>query len=113
MLLFSERISGIIFAGGCGVSFFGSSRVDFLVGDQGMKQLPNLSQNINGSSMVAHDGTILLCGGFGNSEKCLQLDHGTWKEHSILNKKRFYHSVVTTENPTLCSLRVLCSFQVP
>ena len=100
MLLFSERISGIIVAGGCGVSSFGSSRVDFLVGDQGMKQLPNLPQNINGSSMVAHDGTILLCGGKNNVKKCLQLDRGTWKDHSTLNEERVWHSVVTTQEAT-------------
>ena len=100
MLLFSERISGIIVAEGCDVSSFGSSRVDFLVGDQGMKQLPNLPQNINGSSMVAHDGTILLCGGKNNVKKCLQLDRGTWKDHSTLNEERVWHSVVTTQEAT-------------
>ena len=82
MLLCSGRISGLIVAGGCGVSSYGSSRVDFLVGDQGMKQLPNLPQNINGSSMVAHDGTILLCGGKNNVKKCLQLDRGMYLEGS-------------------------------
>ena len=97
MLLFSGRISGIIVAG---VSSYGSSRVDFLVGDQGIKQLPNLRKKISASSMVAHDGTILLCGGFGNPEKCLQLDHGTWKEHSTLNRNRVWHSAVTTEIAT-------------
>ena len=33
-----------------------------------------------------------------NSEKkCLQLDHGTWKDHSAFNEDRFWHSVVTTK----------------
>ena len=50
--------------------------------------------------MVAHNGKILLCGGNGNSDKCLQLDHGTWKEHSTLNKKRTLHSAVTTQTAT-------------
>ena len=50
--------------------------------------------------MVAHNGTILLCGGFGNSNKCLKLDHGTWKEHSTLNVERVRHSVVTTQTAT-------------
>ena len=50
--------------------------------------------------MVAHDGNILLCGGFGNSEKCLQLDHGTWKEHSTLKRNSVWHSAVTTEIAT-------------
>ena len=100
MLLCSGRISGIIVAGGCGVSSYGSSRVDFLVKDQGMKQLPTLPTNIESSSMVAHDGTILLCGGFGNLEKCLQLDNGTWKEHSTFNVERAWHSIVTTQTAT-------------
>ena len=50
--------------------------------------------------MVAHNGTILLCGGENNSNKCLQLDHGTWKEHSTLNEKRVWHSAVTTQEAT-------------
>ena len=50
--------------------------------------------------MVAHNGTVLLCGGQGNSGKCLQLDHGIWKEHSTFNKKRVWHSAVTTQAAT-------------
>ena len=79
-MLFIGWITGIIVAGG-----YESPVVDFLTGDLGIKQLPYLPQGIDGSSMVSHFGTILLCGGFGNEKKCLQLDHGTWKEHSILN----------------------------
>ena len=50
--------------------------------------------------MVEHNGTILLCGGFENEKKCLQLDHGTWKEHSTLNVRRAWHSAVTTYTAT-------------
>ena len=50
--------------------------------------------------MVAHNGTILVCGGQSNSNKCLKLDHGTWKEHSTLNRRRLYHSAVTTQTAT-------------
>ena len=96
MLFFSERISGIIVAGG----YDESSSVDFLAGDLGMKQLPTLPHRITGSSTVAHNGTIFLCGGFGNEKKCLQLDHGTWKEHSTLNEKRVVHSTVPTQAAT-------------
>ena len=64
--------------------------MDILLEDVGIRQLPNLPQNICGSSMVAPNGTILLCGGFENEKKCLQLDHGTWKEHSTLNVERAY-----------------------
>ena len=60
MLLFLGRISGIIVAGG-----IESSVVDFLSGDLRIKQLPYLPEGIDGSSMVAHNGTILLCGGLG------------------------------------------------
>ena len=94
MFLSLGRISGIIVAGGVG------SSMDFLAGDLGMKHLPNLPKDIYGSSMVAHFGTILLCGGFGNSDKCLQMDRGTWKEHITLNKKRVWHSAVTTQAAT-------------
>ena len=85
----------MIVAGGSG-----RSSVDILLEDLEIKQLPTLSHNIEYSSMVAHNGTILLCGGRGNLEKCLQLDHGTWKEHSTLNEKRVWHSAVTTQEAT-------------
>ena len=54
---FLGRISGIIVAGGDG-----HSAVDFLTEDLGIKQLPNLPQKIHGSSMFAHNGTIILSG---------------------------------------------------
>ena len=94
MFLSLGRISGIIVAGGVG------SSVDFLTGDRRIKQLPNLPDRIYGSSMVAHNGTILFCGGENNSNKSLQLDHGTWKEHCTLNEKRDLHSAVTTQAAT-------------
>ena len=54
--------------------------------------------------MVLHNGTVLICGGFEfgfeRKKKCLQLDQGTWKEHSTLNEKRLYHSTVTTPTAT-------------
>ena len=99
MLSFLERISGIIVAGGYDEDDK-ISNVDFLVGGLGMKQLPNLPHEISASSMIAHDRTILFCGGFGNLEKCLQLDNGTWKEHSTLNVERACHSAVTTQTAT-------------
>ena len=89
------RISGIIVAGGDG-----SSSVDFWAGDLGIKKLPNLPLTICGSSMVAHNGTVLFCGGRHNEKKCLQMDNGTWKEHSTLNKERVWHSAVTTKTAT-------------
>jgi len=71
-----------------------------LTGDLGTKQLPDLPEEIDGSSLVLHNGTILLCGGYKNEKKCLQLDHLTWKEHSTLNKERVAHSAVTTQTAT-------------
>ena len=53
MLLFSGRISGIIVAGGYDVSHDRSSRVSFLAGDLGIKQLPNLPHKAGSLSMVA------------------------------------------------------------
>ena len=74
--------------------------MDILPEDLVMKQLPNLPQNIVGSSIVTQFGTILLCGGFGNEKQCLQMDHGTWKEHGTLNVDRALHSAVTTQAAT-------------
>ena len=74
--------------------------MDILPEDLGIKQLPNLPNRIDASSMVAHNGTILLCGGWDNKRKCLQLDHGMWKEHSTLNMERAVHSIVATQVAT-------------
>ena len=51
-------------------------------------------------SMVFHNGAILLCGGFYNQQKCVQLHHGTWNGHSTLNERRVHHSAVTTQTAT-------------
>ena len=96
--LILDRIYGIIVAGGRE-----SSTVDFISGDLGIKQLANLPQSIRVSSMVAHNGKILLCGGWWRKSvnvKCLQLDHNTWKEHSTINRERAWHSAVTTQAAT-------------
>ena len=41
-----------------------------------------------------------MCGGVNNAKKCLQLDHGIWKDHSFLIQKRIQHSAVTTQTAT-------------
>ena len=92
---FSENTYCMIIAGGdC------RSSVEVFTGDLATKQLPNLPIGIDGSSLVVHNGTILLCGGYNNWKKCLQLDHGTWKEHSTLNVERYRHAAVTTQTAT-------------
>ena len=68
--------------------------------DLRIKQPQNLPKEIFGSRMVLHDGSILLCGGVNNMKQCLQLDRGTWKEHSTLNAERVWHSAVTTQAAT-------------
>ena len=94
-ILFLGRLSSIIVAGG-----FGSSSVDLLTGDLGIISLPNLPQSIPGSSMVVQNGTVLLCGGWSNTDKCLQMNHDALKDHSKLNKERAWHSAVTTPTAT-------------
>ena len=74
--------------------------VEVLTCDLGTKHRPDLPKEIDGSSLVLHNGTILLCGGIKNKQKCLQLDHGTWKEHSTLNVGRNLASAVTTQRAT-------------
>ena len=73
---------------------------DLLTDDLRTKRIPALPKNISFSSMVLHQGSILLTGGFGNEESCLQLENGAWKEHSTLNEDRVGHSAVTTNSAT-------------
>ena len=92
-------MSCIIVAGGPG-SIQSIKTVEVIFGDLGTKHLTNLPKIIARPSIVLHDGAVLLCGGRYNQQKCLQLDRGTWKEHSTLNQKRDYHSAVTTQTAT-------------
>ena len=69
-------------------------------GDFVTKNLPYLPARILASSMVMHNRTILLSGGFSNDRKCLQLSLGVWKEHSNLNMPRLLHSAVATKTAT-------------
>ena len=93
-----ERISVILIVGGTEDS---ETAVDLLTGDLGTKKLPNLPESNFGSSMVFHDGTILVRGGGGWMVECFQLDRdGTWKEHSTPVFNRIYHSTVTTKIAT-------------
>ena len=95
LLFFSETINCIIVAGG------NEADVEVFTGDFGGKALPNLPKPFGNSSMFLHHGKILLCGGIKNDtikRRCLQLENGDWKKHSVLNKKRFLHSAVTTSS---------------
>ena len=79
------------FKNGNGVSAFNILTED----DLKIKEPQNLPKEIDGSTMVLHGGSILLCGTSNNLKQCLHLDHGTWKEHSTLNNRRVWHSAVT------------------
>ena len=96
---FSARTSCIFIAGGSNALGIKSTDGEVLTGNLEIKPLPNLRRTCN-SSMVLHNGTILLCGGYQNKNKCLQFDHGIWKNHSTLNKERDSHSAVTTQKAT-------------
>ena len=52
------------------------------------------------SSLVLHNGATLLCVGINDLWRCVQLDGGTWKDHSTLNERRILHSAVSTETAT-------------
>ena len=99
LFFFAAKTSCIIVGGGYGIESKYST-FEVLTGDLGKKQLPNLPDGICGSSLVKHNGYILICGGLRNPKQCLKLDHGTWKEHSTLKKERVLHSVVTTQHTT-------------
>ena len=52
------------------------SYVEVITDTLGTQKLPNLPEANSSSSMVMHNGTILLCGGRDeNMKKCLQFFH--------------------------------------
>ena len=93
-------ISCIMVAGGNNANESEVYTVEVFTGDLGTKKFTNLPAEIYASTMFLHDGNFLVCGGNKNKKKCLVLSHGTWKEHSSLNKKRLWHSSVTTQIAT-------------
>ena len=50
--------------------------------------------------MFQLDGNILLCADIDEISKCLKLEGGTWMEHSSLNKRRAWETVVPTKTAT-------------
>ena len=106
-LLFLGRISCIIIAGGQSTIPFGTRHmlqshctVEVLMQDLGTIQLSTLPVRNHGSKMTINKGNILLCGGSQDVMKCIQFDHGTWKDHSTLNRIRTSHSAVATQTAT-------------
>ena len=93
-ILLPDKVSCILIAGESIANGVISTFKEILTGDLNIKQLPILRNDFT-TSMVLHNGTILLCGGY--EKKCFQLDHGLWKEHSILNEARKAHSIVSTQ----------------
>ena len=84
-------------AGGCKAIGIKPTFHEILTGDLVIKQLPNLEKDFT-TSMVSHNGMILLRGGYAkNEKKCFQFDQGLWKEHSIRREKRISHSTVITQ----------------
>ena len=71
-----------------------------MTGDIRSKKLPKLPENIFSPSKMLHQDSIILCGGLNYENRCLELDHGLWKEHSILNMERSCHSAVTISSAT-------------
>ena len=102
---FSERMSSMLIAGGS-LHFDFSQDVNLIPRNAKKIQIPNLPYENGYSSMVVHDGAILLCGGTKESHpkngdlRCLQLEQGAWLEHSTLNRGRIYASAVTTSKAT-------------
>ena len=79
------------------------STVEVLMEDLETIKLSNLPIENYLSTMSLSNGTILLCGGSGGlreMRKCIQLDRGTWKDHSTLNRTRTSHSAVATQTAT-------------
>ena len=89
---FLEWVSSIIVAGNT------ERNVEVIIGDLGSKIVHKLPAYIYSTSMVMHNGSIVICGGDNNdkSKVCLQLNSGVWTEHSTLNEKRVWHSVAST-----------------
>ena len=85
--------------------YYGSSlsSVEVLSSESSLtnKKLAEFPNHIYGQpSLLLHDDSLLLCGGYGNLNKCLVYENNYWKQHSILNEWRIYASAVMTAEGT-------------
>ena len=60
--------------------------------------LPSLPTGIDGPSILNHDSSILVCGGWGNENSCLQLTADSWNHHSSLTVPRSRSCGVSTNS---------------
>ena len=64
-----------------------------------VKELPNLPCSIISSSLILRDGTILTFGcRYDFIQKSLLLEHGIWRDHSILNWGRTSAGAITVKS---------------
>ena len=97
-----EMSSMILIGGGSDNDYNRLASVEVISDDaRNNIQLPNLPRQISYSpSMVNHNGSILLCGGYNNHQTCLQMEENGWTPHSNLNKERKWASAVATNTAT-------------
>jgi len=95
-------VSMILIAGGHDNDFNKLASVEVISNDaRNNIQLPDLPKTISmSSSIVNHNGAILLCGGKNNLQTCLKMEENGWNHHSYLNKERRYASAVATNTAT-------------
>ena len=100
MLSILERTYCAVIAGASKSNFGKSKTVEVFTEHPIKKHVPNLPPGIGWSAIFLHHGSILLCGTMGEQQKCYQLDHGKWKDHSTLNSIKMAYSVATTQTAT-------------
>ena len=102
MFSISVKRSCIIIAGGDGLHKEIYNTVEVISGSPNFKiELPNLPYKISGCSLFIHNGSLMVCGSLNiNGRKCYQLIDGKWKEHSMLNRKKYRASAIPTEKGT-------------
>ena len=79
-----------------------SVEIEVVTGDLGIKQLPPFFGQVE--SIFLHNGKLMVIGRsrfkMDETIECHQLDNGTWKFHSSLNKPRIGHSAIATPTAT-------------
>ena len=87
----------VLVVGGYGASFFKTTEIVPKSSSCSSSPIPHLPYKIDDqpSLIQTQIDEILLCGGFRNEKKCLELKNNTWQEHSSLKYKRTFASAVS------------------
>ena len=94
---FAEELAALVVGGWADTEIFKTTEIISQSKKCSSISFASLPINISGKPSVIQTSNdeILLCGGFRNKQKCLELKNNQWQEHSTLKNQRTFASAVS------------------